>query len=384
MNFPALELVWSPTGSGSVVHGHGWPLGGLHSLDDRGLTFGIEGDVRLRYPPAREGLQLCKIQPRGGRLVLWHFLSRHRCGVNGRLAEEAELELHHRDLVAMPGGPVFRVLFEPISTVRSPTLEAAIRAAPADRELMKVYSDFLLDHGDPLGERIARPDTQEAIWLDVLAPHFEGGRLEIDWEHGLARRAVLREVLPFFKTLEDALAHLVRLPVMRFLRDLTLDVSSDALSVADGLHALANVQLPETVQQVSLGDVPAHQRERVDRLIDAAPGKVHVGFFNDAVIEVIACALRPDDGGFRKGDVVPIGHQLMLGDTASRSVLNQNVILGGSHLIARDGPRYLLARIGDEPELAKVNGRFVDRFPLRDGDLLELVGELTGRFKLLR
>lgn len=388
MNFPALELVWTPTGSGSVVSGHGWPIGGVHPVGDRGLTFGIEGDVRLRHPPKSEGREICKIHPRGNRLVLWHLLARHHCDVNGRQVDSVELELHHRDLVAMPEGPVFRVLESALAYARSPTLEAAVRAGPGDRELIKVYSDFLLDHGDALGERLARArsaaSVDDATWLDVFASHYEDGRLEVEWEHGLAVRAVLRDSLRVFKTLEQALAHLAGLPVMRFLRDLTVDVSSDGLSVTDGLHALAHVQLPETVQRVSLGDVPAHLRERVARLLDAAPGKVHVGFYSDAIIEVLASARRPDEGGYARGQQVSIGQHLLLGETTTTSLLNENVILGGSHLLARDGPRYVLAQIDRDLEPAKVNGRTVNRMPLRDGDIIELVGELTGRFKLLR
>jgi len=388
LNFPALELVWNPTGTGSVVNGHGWPIGGLHPVGDRGLTFGMEGDVRLRYPPSSEGREICRIQPRNGRLVLWHLLRSHHCGVNGRPVDAGELELNHRDLVSMPGGPVFRVLESPLSHVRSPTLEAAIRAAPGDRELVKVYSDFLLDHGDPLGERLARAcsaaSSDDATWLDVLATHYEGGRLDVEWEHGFAVRVVLRDSQMVFKTLQQALAHLAGLPVMRFLRDLTFDVSSDNRGIADGLHALANTRLPETVQRVSLGDVPFPQRERVERMLDAAPGKVHVGYFTEAVIEVLACARRPDEGGYERGAHIAIGPALFLGETTTTSLLSENVVIGGSHLLARDGPRYVIAAIGERVELAKVNGRPVNHFPLRDGDVIELVGELTGRFKLLR
>ncbi|MBL8957878.1 MAG: hypothetical protein JNK82_44295 [Myxococcaceae bacterium] len=387
MIFPALELVWSPTGAGSVVNGHSWPIGGTHELGPRGLTFGIEGDVRLRYPPPTEaGREICKVERRGDRLVLWQFQKRFRCAVNGRDVHETELELHHRDLITMPKGPVLRVLEAPVAHVRSPTLEAAIRANPNDRELTKVYSDFLLDHGDPLGERLAKPGAGDAAtWLDVLAAHYEGSRLEIEWQHGLATRVVLRDALgKNFTTLEDVLEHLAGLPVMRFLRDLTLDVASAGLAVSDGLHALAAVALPPTVQRLSLGDVHEHHRERVTRQLDAAPGKVDVGFYRDAVIEVLACARRPDEGGFVRGAKIEIGRHLYLGETETMSLLNENVVFGGSHLVSYEGGRYVIAAIGESVELPKVNGRPADRIPLRDGDLVEIVGELTGRFTLLR
>src|SRR4029077_14751967 len=154
MNYPALELVWTPTGMGSVVNGHSWPIGALQPLPEAGLSFGIEGDVRLRFPS--DVKEICKIDRRGGGVRLWHLLKRDHAIVNGREVDEQELRLHHRDLIALPRGPVLRVLEEELVRARSPSLEAAIREAPHDRELKRVYADFLLDQADPLGERIAR------------------------------------------------------------------------------------------------------------------------------------------------------------------------------------------------------------------------------------
>ena len=387
MNYPALELIWSPTGMGSVVNGHAWPIGGLHPLGEMGLTFGFEGDVRLRYPPPSEGREICRLERRAGAVWLRSLgtARRGRIGVNGRHHEEHELELRHRDLISMPLGPVFRLLEAPVGSARSPTLEAAIRAAPEDRELLKVYGDFLLDHGDPLGERLARDrsSADDALWLDVLATHYEAGRLEVEWEHGLAVKAVLRDALLVFKTLEQAATHLAGLPVMRFLRELTIDVTSDRLSVGDGLHALANVKLPETIRRVSLGDVPAHQRERVERLLDAAPGEVHVGFYTDATLEVLS-SKRTGEGALKPGDVVRIEDMLSLGNPTVASLLNPDQLIGGSHILGREGSRYLLTVISDEAGYAKVNGWEVDRYPLRDGDLIEIPGDLTARFRLVR
>src|SRR4051812_42163523 len=96
VNYPALQLVWSPTGMGSVVHGRSWPVGGVEPISG-GLAFGIEGDVRVRYPI--EPKTFCRIDQRDGRLRLWHFRDLFHCAVNGRACEDGERSLRHRDLI---------------------------------------------------------------------------------------------------------------------------------------------------------------------------------------------------------------------------------------------------------------------------------------------
>lgn len=391
MNFPALELLWSPTGTGSVVHGHSWPLGGLHPLGDVGLTFGFEGNVRLRFPPPHEGREIAKIEKRHGAVRLWHLTGKHHCAVNGRYIEERELTLRHRDLVAFERGPVFRVLEHEVTAARSPTLEALLSASPGDAELLHVYGDFLLDHGDPLGERLARARSSSSVddgtWLDVFAVLYEAGRLEIEWEHGFAKRAVMRESLAQFPTLEGALRHLCALPVMRFLRELVIDVSSDRLGVADGVEALARVTLPKTCTKLSFGDVPLSQRERVvQELAAAAPRQIDVGYFTAANLEMLKVQSSLAEL-YRDGDRVAIESRIEIGRSDAMSVLGHNVLLGGSHMIMRDGARYVLVHLDrDDRDAApaKVNGRAVDRYPLRDGDLIELSDVLTARFTLTR
>jgi uncharacterized protein (TIGR02996 family) len=383
MNFPALELVWTPTGLGSVVNGHAWPVGALQPWPEAGLSFGIEGDVRLRFPS--DVKEICRIDRRGGGVRLWHLLKRDHCIVNGREVDEQELQLHHRDLVAFQRGPVLRVLEHEVVQVRSGSLEAAICAAPHDRELKRVYADFLLDRGDPLGERIARarsPDAaqiDDATWLDVLAGHYEVGALQIEWDHGLAATAVLRQVLAGFASFEQGLRHLAALPVMRFLRELTVDISSDKLSVAEALQALGRVELPATVSRVSFGDVPYSERPHAEALLDGLPRPVELGYYREAQLEVLSATRH------KPGEHLQVGEHLELGRSGFMSMMSHNVLLGGSHLLARDGPRFVLARIITDSEHAKVNGRVVvDRFPLRDGDVIELPGELTAKFKLVR
>src|SRR6185295_17864119 len=148
-------------------------------------------------------------------------------------------------LVELPRGTLLRVLERDDVEARSETLEAAMEAKPEDDEVVHVWSDFLLDQGDPLGERLAKARAglavEDAQWLDALAPHYEMGRLEVAWKNGLAQRAVLRDTESGFASLQQALEQLLSLRVMRFLRELVVDVSSDRLTVKDGLLALQAV-----------------------------------------------------------------------------------------------------------------------------------------------
>lgn len=393
--FPALELVWTPTGTGLMVHRRILAIGDKQPITEAGLSFGVEGDVQLRHPS--DVREFCRVDLRNGKPRLGHLLKRqvlpdkrhlpvvrreHHCIVNGQHVGEQNVELRHRDLIAMPRGPVFRVLEEPLVSVRSPSLERAIAATPGDRELLHVYGDFLLDHGDPLGARLAQARStvtgDDAIWLDVLAGHYEAGALLVEWENGLAATVVLRESLRVFRRLDLALAHLLALPVMRFLRELTIDISSDKLTVANGLQAIAAVKLPETMRRLSFGDVPIEEREKVEPLLAASPRKIDVSYYTEGLLEIVRSSTH------QAGDQLQVGDHLELGRTGFTSALNNNVLLGGSHLISRDGTRYLLARLDPVAELAKVNGVYVERVALRDGDLIEVEGELTARFKLVR
>ncbi len=385
MHFPALQLIWSPTGAGAVVQGHSLPVGGVEPVPEMGLTFGFEGNVRLRYPPPHEAREICRIEKRAGGLRLLHYHpTKHHCAVNGRAVEERELQLEHRDVVSFTKGPIFRVLEAQLVEARSPSLEAAIRAAPRDEELLRVYADFLLDQGDPLGERLARArsgaDDDDARWLGVLALLYEAGRLNVEWRHGLAVKAVLRNPLGVFASLEQALTHLVALPVMRFLRELTLDVSSDRLSIADGLQALSAVKLPDTVTLVSLGDVPVAQREAVELLLARSERKAHVGYFRDAVLSILKAE---NQDVLKAGDQVSVtSRRVELGRTEAVSQLFGTYVIG-SHVIGADGARFLVASLGDAPP-PLVNGRPVDKYPLRDGDVLEIGTDLVARFTLVR
>ncbi len=407
MQFPALKLLWSP--GHVLLNGHEWAHRTVVPIPKVGLRIGGQGDVR-----AQGVLQdHCLIGPRVINETHWPavsagpeqlLLSHHKAFslVNGRPRKEAWLS--HRDLVELPGGLLFRVLEREDIEVSSNALETAIAAAPNDPVLFHVWRDFLLDMGDPLGERIAKAKAGEQLddarWLDSFAPLYEMGRLQIEWSNGLAVRAVLRDTESGFESLERALILLFSLRVMRFLRELVLDVSSDKHTIADGLLALRAVALPTTLKSVGLGDVSEADRP-VAELALALDLKRHgpfplaldLGFFRDAQVEVLA---RGPKLPHAIGDRINVGPHLELvrrPAALSASSSEDDVCTRSSshdpedyarYSILRDGPRYLLTRprsLGDRP---KANGYAVDDFPLRDGDTIELGDSLTVRFTLLR
>jgi hypothetical protein len=364
LEFPALKLLWSP--GHVLVHGHKWPVGETVPIPKSGLSFGGEGDVRA----------MGMIQPQctlDAQLMLQHKPGKYSV-INGKAPpvmgfDAMPMKLEHRDLFELAGGTLLRVLRREDVEVRSPTLEGAMEAAPDDAELLHVWCDFLLDHGDPLGERIAKARAgqyldDDAQWLDAMAAHYEMARLDVTWKNGLAERVVLRETEIGFTSLKSALEQLLSLRVMRFLRELVVDVSSDQLLVKDGLFALGSVALPSTLKSLSLGDVPATYRDPSESALARFHRPVAVGYYRGAQLEVVASTLAEHKPG-------------------DRLEVNESFYTRG-YGIRRQGLRYRLESEHEGPGRPKIHGKPVDGLPLRDGDIIELGPELTVRFTLVR
>jgi hypothetical protein len=366
LEFPALKLLWSP--GHVLVHGHKWPVGEAVPIPKSGLRFGGEGDVRAM------GI----IHPQGtldSQLVFHHKAGKYSV-INGKappnvneLGDALPVKVEHRDLLELEGGTLWRVLEREDVEVRSPTLEGAMEAAPDDAELMHVWCDFLLDHGDPLGERIAKARAgqyleDDAQWLDALAAHYEMARLDVTWKNGLAERVVLRETEIGFSSLKSALEQLLSLRVMRFLRELVVDVSSDQLLVKDGLYALGQVTLPTSLKSLSLGDVPATFRETSESALARFNRPVAVGYYRGAQLEVVASTLPEHKPG-------------------DRLDVNESFYTRG-YGVRRQGLRYRLESEHEGAGRPKIHGKPVDGLPLRDGDIIELGPELSVRFTLVR
>jgi hypothetical protein len=359
LEFPALKLEWSP--GHVLVHGHKWPVGESVPIPKGGLRFGGEGDVRAM------GI----IQPQctlDRELVLHHEHLQYSV-INGRSTDEMQpMKLKHRDLFELKGSTLLRVLEREDIEARSPTLEAAIEGAPDDAELMHVWCDFLLDHGDPLGERMAKARAgqfleDDAQWLNAWAPQYQMGRLDVTWQNGIAMRSVLRETEIGFSSLRLALEQLLALRVMRFLKELVVDVSSDQLLVKDGLFALGAVALPPTLKTLSLGDVPATFRQTSEAALSKFNRPVQVGYYNGAQLEVIASKLEQHKVGDR---------------------IDAESFYTRGYSIRRQGLRYRLDSEHEKLGRPKYRDLPVDGLPLLDGDVIELGPELTVRFTLVR
>lgn len=162
-----------------------------------------------------------------------------------------------------------RVELEFRSEVRAddPLLKDAIARDPDAVEPWLVYADWLLERGDPLGERMAAARSggrlDHAPWLGPLGERLYQGELEIDWHLGLARRATFRQVvgqLPY--DWHDAVSTLLRTRVGQFLRELVIDVprlraSQRPLEIEELIDAqrlIASLPtLPPTLERLSLG-----------------------------------------------------------------------------------------------------------------------------------
>lgn len=138
---------------------------------------------------------------------------------------------------------------------------------PDAAEPYLVWADWLQEHGDPLGERIVRARRGERVdhqpWLGPLWDHFVAGELEIDWQFGFVRRAVLRAVVGHLNwDWKAALSALLHLRVSRFVRELVVDLPrllpADRRplleELAEAQRALAQQpELPPVLDRLSLG-----------------------------------------------------------------------------------------------------------------------------------
>jgi uncharacterized protein (TIGR02996 family) len=168
-----------------------------------------------------------------------------------------------------------------------PVLKEAIARDPDAPEPWLVYADWLLERGDPLGERMAQARVSgrldHAPWLGPLWDRLLTGELEIDWQVGLVRRATFRQAvgqLPY--DWHDAVSTLLRTRVAQFLRELVLDLprlhqgprAIDVEDLVDAQRFLATLPLPATLERVSFGYRLGDRSQRlscIEELAQKAP-----------------------------------------------------------------------------------------------------------------
>ena len=223
---PWVEVVCAPEESG-LVAGQRVPFGGV-------LGRGTESLVTVRL--ATVARSHCRLLVEKGRLYIEDFRSTNGTYLNG-VSRFDKAELSPGDFIELPWGVVLRVpggvsyaLDEANELVRS------VMEAPHDEGRWRVWADQLLEHGDPLGERIARGRgadvAEDAKALGPLAREFVDGSLEVEWRHGFIRRAVLRnrQWPPAMWTLGWRM--LLQHPLARFIEEIEVD----ALSFTRGIE----------------------------------------------------------------------------------------------------------------------------------------------------
>lgn len=101
--------------------------------------------------------------------------------------------------------------------------EAHLDDAPGDADAVHVWADWLLEHGDPLGEHLlaATPDPRV---LEGLASLVDAGALELEWRHGLVDRATFRCTEQASWTDHLPLLRFLSLRVAKWTRSLTVDL----------------------------------------------------------------------------------------------------------------------------------------------------------------
>ena len=144
------------------------------------------------------------------------LLPRQSIVVNGRATRGRVLSEGDWFLV---GRELHVVLTHPVA--RSPAeLIAHLDERPDDETAIKVWADWLLEHGDPLGEHLLGSEPQ--AWVLEGTPT---DAMELTWHHGLITRAVIR-CTPTADLALERIARLLSTRVMRWVRELTIDYTT--------------------------------------------------------------------------------------------------------------------------------------------------------------
>lgn len=241
---PAGEAIALPEGSGLLI-------------------FGRSSKCTLVFDDARLSARHCELSLDGGFWRLRDLGSELGTQING-LGLTHPRALFEGDLIQF-GSVSLR--FRTDVPAEVPQILKAITEHPGDETAWLVYADFLLEQGDPLGERISRAHAGGRLdhlpWMGALWDVFVSGELEVEWHLGFISRATLRTTagrLPM--DWKDALCQLLNLRIGHFVQSLVIDLprlenlESPAISeaLASAQHFLAQLPaLPETLEHVSLG-----------------------------------------------------------------------------------------------------------------------------------
>jgi len=292
--------------------------------------------------------------------------------VNG-VPVRGEVALQRGDVVEIAYGLVFRYSALDEERIRSPQLEASIGDAPHDEGRWKVYVDWLLERGAPLGRRMALGadgGDDDARWLGPMARPWRAGNLELTWRHGYVQTATFRSLE--WENSPDTywcLNRLFELEIARFLEHLHVDLFTTHLArerppfEKRARLVLENLRhAPRTLQAVTLGPVtdfewtPDLDRE-LTRLREERP---RLTTTRDTLVKRFSRFVLRDQVG---GDHIEVTKE----DRVHRFGIESITVTLGQFGIA------WLERTGDSrlsPPF-KVNGRPLRQARLMHGDVVE-------------
>ena len=198
--------------------------------------------------------------------------------VNGRNANPA-IRLVAGDVIDIAGVLLLRFGAPP---PRHGALELSISERPEDESRWRVWQDWMLENGNPVGvwmNAIERPMTDRAAILGPLARAFKGRELSCIWN----KLGFVSHLTMQFHTLGDLpnalwlMRHLDDVPACRFISSLTLEILPIALQdqtapVVTMVEALATSSLPRSLRKLLFaGQLPAANGSGVRAMTERPP-----------------------------------------------------------------------------------------------------------------
>lgn len=195
------------------------------------------GDANIVIDSSRVARKHCAFVSDGGRWRVEDLSSSGGTFLNGRRVQRHTLA--HGDTVWLDGT---LLVFLEMPTATSADFEAHVDSNPDDATRVRVWADWLLEHGDPFGEHLL--SAQPAAWvLEGLHPLLTEGRLELEWKHGLVHTARIRCINDATYSDVELLARFLSLRAARWTRELTVDLSTWVMPSATRIHQEASAVL---------------------------------------------------------------------------------------------------------------------------------------------
>ena len=228
--------------------------GQRHTLDPDQPFRINRGSGDLPLPHARVSRTHARLQYAKGGWWAIDETSTNGTLVNGRNANPA-IRLAPGDVIDIAG--VLLLRFGSPAT-RNEVMEKSICDEPENEGRWRVWQDWLLENGDPMGQWMnarERPMTERAAVLGPLARAFKGRELSCTWN----KMGFVTQLKMQFHTMGDLpnalwlLRHLDDVPAARFISSLTLEILPIALRDQTApaitmVEALASSNLPRSLR----------------------------------------------------------------------------------------------------------------------------------------